>query len=186
MNLRSEAGFSLVEMLVFIVIFAVVSAGTTSAVMTMVRSDQYTEELRQVADEGRVSMDRVRKELRGGRRVLDGSHAAHLYWWVDQDQDGLQDLDERVNYCVATFTSDACLAPGGAGKYRLIRYTDGAPSDITVLASTLTSTDVFSGFASPVTDTNVISIDYKLDVRDDGRGPNEMAITGTVRLRNVP
>lgn len=190
MNRGQQDGFSLVEMLVVMVILGVVAAATTTAVITMLRQDQFTEEVRQVTDEGRVSMDRVRKELRGGRRVLEvaagaPSNAAHLFWWVDQNQNGLQELSERVHYCVAELTGTACVAPGLVGQFRLIRFTDAAPADIRVLASTLTSSSVFSGYDNPVTDTSTVTITYRLQVNNDDRGPEELVLAGTVRLRNV-
>lgn len=190
MRWQGEDGLTLVEMLVVMVILGVVAAGTTSAILTMLRQDQFTEEVRQVTDEGRVSMDRVRKELRGGRRVLeiaagDPSNAAHLFWWVDQNQNGLQELSERVHYCVAELTGTTCLDPGLTGQFRLIRYTDADTTAIRTLASTLTSSDVFTGYDAAVTETSTVTITYRLQVQNDDRGPDELVLNGSVRLRNV-
>lgn len=190
MRPRSEDGLTLVEMLIVMVILGIVAAGTTTAIVTMLQQDQFTEEVRQVTDEGRVSMDRVRKELRGGRRVLEvspgnPSDGAHLFWWVDQNQNGLQELSERVHYCVAELTGSTCVAPGLAGQFRLIRFTDADPTEIRTLASTLTSSSVFSGYDSTVTETSTVTITYRLQVNNDDRGPDELVLAGSVRLRNV-
>lgn len=192
---RSESGLTLVEMLIVMVILGIVAAGTTTAIVTMLQQDQFTEEVRQVTDEGRVSMDRVRKELRGGRRVLElsagnPSNAAHLFWWVDQNQNGLQELSERVHYCVHALSGTVtnpptCVAPGQTGEFRLIRFTDAAPTDVRTLASTLTSSDIFSGYSATVTETSTVDITYRLQVLNDDRGPGELVLAGSVRLRNV-
>lgn len=183
---RDQEGFTLVEMLIVMVILGVVTAVTTSAIITMSRSDQFTEEVRQVTDEGRVSMDRARKELRGGRRVLAGSTASHLYWWVDQNQNGEPEPAERVHYCAAPLDADTCVAPtAGTGEYRLIRYTDDSGTDYRTLAATLRQPAVFSGYASDLTETRTVSLRFVLDVRQDGRGPDQIELSGSVRLRNV-
>lgn len=190
MRWRGEDGLTLVEMLIVMVILGIVSAAATTAIVTMFQQDQFTEEIRQVTDEGRVSMDRVRKELRGGRRVLDVSDAAHLFWWVDQNQNGLQELSERVHYCVHPLAGTianppTCVAPGQTGQFRLIRFTEADTSDVRTVASTLTNSDVFSGYDATVTDTATVDITFRLQVQNDDRGPDELVLEGSVRLRNV-
>lgn len=195
MRWADDDGLTLVEMLIVMVILGVVAAGTTGAILTMLGQDQFTEEVRQVTDEGRVSMDRVRKELRGGRRVLElsagnPSNASHLFWWVDQNQNGLQESFERVHYCVHALTGTisnppTCVAAGQTGQFRLIRFTEADTTDVRTLASTLTSSDVFTGYAPTVTETSTVTITYRLQVLNDDRGPQELVLDGSVRLRNV-
>lgn len=183
---RGEDGFTLVELLVVLIILSVVGGATASLIISTTRSNAFTEEMREVMEDGRVSLDRVRKELRGGRRVLDGSDAYRLRWWVDQNQDGLQQTSEIVNYCVADLGSTTCKTASATGQFELIRW-DEAESQMnaTVIARTLTSTDVFSGLQADVTETTVVNVTFHLEVTDTDRGPGEIQLSAAIRLRNV-
>ena len=190
---RGEGGFSLSELLVVITVLGIVAAGTMTVVVTTSRANVYSRELRTVMDDGRISLDRIRKELRGGRRMLAGSTAHHLYWWNDENQDGLQQLSERIHYCVAelvpndtrTCETSAMTTAATGKKWQLIRWTDDeAQADARSIARTLTRTAVFSGFASPVTATDVVTTTFWLDYRST-TGPDEIQLAADVRLRNV-
>lgn len=190
-TLRTEDGFTLVELLVVMVILGIVAGGTTSAIIATMRSNSYGEELRRVMDDGRASIDRIRRELRGGRSVLAGSDAFELNWWVDQNQDGVKDNDEVIHFCVAPLTStngnDCFTSDPGPGRYQLIRWTDASgPTNASSIARTLTSASIFSGYAGTVTQTSSVTITFLLDVDDTGRGPDDLEMNATVRLRNVP
>jgi prepilin-type N-terminal cleavage/methylation domain-containing protein len=182
-----EAGVTLVELLIVLVLSGVLGTIITTTVIGGYRTEQFTSEMQQVMDDGRLSLDRIRKELRGGRRVYDSSTAQHLFWWTDQNQDGLQQPEERIHYCVAPLTSTTCVtSTATGGKYRLIRWTDAeSPSAARTIAATLVTTDVFSGFATPITGTRVVDLVFDLDVQSGGRGPESIQMSASVRLRNV-
>lgn len=190
---QTRDGFTLVELLVVLVILGIVGTITVTIVVRTYRTEQFQSELQQVMDDGRISVARIRKELRGGRRILVGSTPQHLYWWNDANQDGLPQLDEHINYCVAEIGSTTCetasLTSDSAGgkRWALIRWTDDPTSVPTVIARTLTNTDVFSGFDSPVPNTETITITFHLEVADvvGASGPGEIVMTADVRLRNV-
>lgn len=183
---QDEAGFTLVELLVVLLLSSIVGAITITTLMSVMRADQFTEEYARVVDDGRISLDNIRRELREGRRVLDGSTAQHLYWWSDRNQDGLQQPEERINYCAASLTSNSCLSSAQTGKFRLIRWSDAeSVADARTIAATLVTTEIFSGLESPVTHSRVVELTFVLDVRAGGRGPQEITMGATVRLRNV-
>jgi prepilin-type N-terminal cleavage/methylation domain-containing protein len=181
-----QSGFTLVELMVVLVLTSIVAGITLVTVMNVNRSEQFQDEYTRVMDDGRVSIDRIRRELREGRRVLDGSTAQHLYWWADRNQDGLQQPDERIHYCVASLTSNTCLTTVQTGTFRLIRWSDAETNaDARTIAATLVSSDVFSGLEAPVTGTRVVDMTFVLDVQEGGRGPQDITMQTAVRLRNV-
>lgn len=189
-----QGGFTLVELLVVLLLLGIVGTITVNVVIRTQRTEQFQSELQQVMDDGRLSLARIRKELRGGRRILDGSTAQHLYWWNDVNQDGLPQLTEKIHYCVAEIGTTDCetaslTSDSSAGeRWALIRWTNAEDqSDAVSIARTLTSTDVFSGFEAPVTDTTTITLTFHLQVADGlvDVGPDEIVMTADVRLRNV-
>lgn len=180
-----ESGFTLVELLIAMVLMAIVSGATVSVVSATSRANRFGTELRTVMDDGRQSLDRIRKELRGGRRVLSDSTPYKLHWWVDQNQDGLQQLSEKVNYCVAPLGSTTCVTTSQTGKFQLVRWTDDqAVTSAKVIAATLTTTNVFSGYTSPLTGTRAVTVSFQLDV-NSSTGPRVLSMSDLIRLRNV-
>lgn len=183
---HAEEGVSLIEVLVVLVLTSVVAATAFGVVMSVSNAEKFTDEYAHVVDDGRLSIDRIRRELREGRRVYASSDAHHLYWWADRNQDGLQQPDEKINYCVAPMASNTCETSSQTGKFRLIRWSDAESiADARTIAATLTSTDVFSNYAAEITLTRVVELDFALDVQDGGRGPEKIDMRASVRLRNV-
>lgn len=200
-DLRDESGLSLVEVLVTMIIVGFVAAGTFQAVRTTAQADRYQADLRTVMDDSRNSLDRIRKELRTTRLVLDSSDDDHLVFWIDADNDNVRSTDETINYAVTPLT-------GQPGKFVLSRYTDaGGVASAQVIARTLVTTNVFTYVATAAqdedgdgildcpngTDPNqacdrsreeLIRLDMEFDVAAS-QGPSSFASSTTIRLRNV-
>lgn len=196
-QLRSEAGLTLVEMLVVLVILGIVGTATVSVVVATSRTQQFTSSMQEVIDDGRVSLARIRRELRTARRVLEGScesvsacdPSSRLHFWVDQNQNRSPEAVEFICYLTESI---------GTGQWQLVRW-DGAdtgcsaatrPARATVLAKTLVDPLPFKDFeAEPTADpddaeTRLVTVLLELEVLGR-RGPDSVKVEATVRLRNV-
>lgn len=195
-----EDGFSLVELLISILILSVIAASTTGVVMSMLRAEQYQATLETVTNDGRISLERIRKELREARRVLPDScqdpatscvPSAQLHFWVDRDQNNLMSAPELVCYVTK---------PAAAGGYRLHRFTGATglcradeplPSGAQILAQTLVEATPFTAMdPAPTLDptdpeTRTVEVTLRLMVPNDTRGPGMLEFRDRVRLRNV-
>ena len=188
-------GFTLVELIVAVLVMAIVATGITTVVVSTMRVENDQHQLQEVIDDGRLSLTRVRQEVREARRVLEGSDASHLYFWVDRNQDALIQPEELVCYAVEE------LEPG-AERYRLARWTgaedgcsgDDIPPGAQTLAATLVDPEPFTSYTPdpPVEGGDVnapptreVGVLFDLEVeQDDGLG--SIHVTGSIRLRNVP
>lgn len=191
--IEREDGVTLVELLVVMVMVAIIGTSTMAVVLTMQRTTQTTNKLADVMNDGRVSLDRISKELREARRVNVGSDASELRFWVDENQDDVQQSSELITYGVQDL---------GNGRYQIVRWTDAAPGTARVIARTLLNQVVFAyvdqegnvltpGNDDPaipgtddVTAAEVVTLDADLQVASS-RGPSAIDVFTTVRLRNV-
>lgn len=190
---RGERGFSLVELLVVVALTAVIGTATTNVVLSTQRAAQFNDGMRTVMDEGRISLERMRKEVRAARRVLaDGSDQVEgrtMRFWLDQNQDGIMQSAELVCYAVSALQNTS-------GRYELLRWS-GADTDCaspganaaTIARTLLVPTGVFTFDPIPDPDpykerTRLVSIRLVLEVNSP-RGPDAVDMETTVRLRNV-
>lgn len=196
-RLRSQAGLTLVEMLVVMVILGIVGTATVSVISATSRTHQFTSSLQEVIDDGRLSLARIRTEVRAARRVLETScesasvcePSSRLHFWVDQNQNRVPEDVEFICYLTENI---------GAGQWQLVRWDDakagcsGAtrPATASVLAKTLVDPLPFKDFeAQPTADPNDAEtrlVTVLLDLEVLGRrGPDSIKVEATVRLRNV-
>jgi prepilin-type N-terminal cleavage/methylation domain-containing protein len=190
----SEHGFTLVELLITIVIMGVIGTSITSVVISTARVEHNQATLQEVVDDGRISLQRIRRELRAARRVHEDSDSDSLRFWVDQDQDQIPTADEEQCYVVE---------PIGPGQWQISGWTHAVdPSDCVagasvpagatrrVVARTLVDSEPFvaydpvpGGPADPA--TREVSIQLVLEVVG-ARNFGQTTIVGDVRMRNVP
>lgn len=180
---REESGVSLVELLVAISLLAVVASATLSVVVTTSRSQNRTANLGQVMSDARTSLDRMRKEVRGARRIY-GSDAPSsgnesdqdtLSFWIDDNDDDIQQVSEQITYQLVELTA--------SGRYEIVRFTHDDPSRTRSMAKTLVNDDPFSYDVAPP-ETRVLELDMDFQVAS-GQTFEPLDIGGTVRLRNV-
>jgi prepilin-type N-terminal cleavage/methylation domain-containing protein len=188
-----EGGFTLVELMITVMIVGIVTTGITSVVISSLRTEQDQRQLQDVIDDGRLSMTRIRQELRAARRIHESSGPDRLHFWVDQNQDALVQPEEQICYVVE---------PIGTARYQISRWAgavdpeDCAPGSmppgesLRVVARTLVDPEPFvaftpepGGIADPP--TREVSLLLELEV-EAPRGPSSITVEGSVRLRNVP
>lgn len=195
-----QQGFTLVELLIVVVIMGIVASGITSVVVSTMGVENDQRELQQVVDDGRLSLTRIRQELREARRVLEGSGSDTLHFWVDGNQNAIVEPEELVCYRVDPIA--------GQNRWRIARWTGTTadcvaenigeppppvPSSAQTLASTLVDPEPFVGFSPGLPDptdpfgapTREVRVLLDLEV-DNARGPGAIAVEGSIRLRNVP
>lgn len=191
-----EAGMTLVEVLVAMLIASILGTSIFNVVMSSKNTEEYQREWQAVIDDGRLSLQRIRTELRSARRVYADSAGDRLHFWVDQNQNQLQEPAEEICYAVENI---------GTGQWAVFRWDQavntvagtcvpGSPpsgSSPRVLAQTLVDPSPFVTYDPvPSTDPNdpatrQVHIRFNLEVLA-GRGPDTTVVEGTVRLRNVP
>ncbi len=195
-----ERGFTLVELLIVVVIMGIVASAIPSVIVSTMRVESDQSELQQVIDDGRLSMTRIRQELREARRVLEGSSSDTLYFWVDGNQDAIVQPGELVCYRVDEID--------GQDRWRIARWTGvtapcvaqnpadsppPVPANAQTLASTLVDPEPFVAFSPGLPDpanpfsapTREVTVLLDLEV-NNARGPGAIQVEGSIRLRNVP
>jgi prepilin-type N-terminal cleavage/methylation domain-containing protein len=202
---QADAGVTLIEMLVVMVIFGVISASITGVLITAQRSEQFQGEMQEVMDDARISFQRMRREVRAARQVYatscvsltvdasgdytNCSPTGKLHFWVDQDQDAIVDPVEVICY----FTESI-----GTGQWQLVRWDSAAagcdaanrPTNAGILAQTLVNPLPFREltphpYADPDAEpTRQVRVVLDLEVVNL-RGPRSRAFESIIRLRNV-
>ncbi len=184
-----ERGVTLIELMVAILMLGVVTSTVFTVILNTQRTERFTSQVQGAMDDARLSLENIRQEIRAARMVYASSTPRTMYFWVDQNQDAIQDPAEKICYHVADIAGDP-------GRYTLERWTadqgDCDPSSPTVpatahtIAATLRDTDPFTYTPTPTATqaTREVAIHMVFDVKTD-TGPSAFAVDGTVRLRNV-
>lgn len=170
-----QAGYSLIELLVVMLILGVVGAAITTTTVSAFRTRTYQQQMADAQFEARLVFERVRQEVRAARRVESGTPDT-VTFWLDEDFDGLQQPAELVTYQV--------VSTGEPGRFEVVRFDDaGGFANATVLASVLRNNQPFTYTLAPP-DTRAVTMDFTYDV-NTVNGPQALDVSATVRLRNV-
>lgn len=130
MNLREEEGFSLVEVLVAIFLFSVLSVGFYQVMFSAVRGSTDTADIAEVAEEARLGFNRMIRDTREATDLISATDTSYRIW-SDFDRDGVVDQSDyeymQYTYDPATrrITLTALTAPA-AGNPSLITGSEAA------------------------------------------------------------
>jgi prepilin-type N-terminal cleavage/methylation domain-containing protein len=199
--MQEEGAFSLVELLVVMALLAVIATATTNVVISVLRTEQFQQEMQSVMDDGRISLQAIRREVREARQILpsscmpsgDCTPSDRLHFWVDRNQDSIRTNDEIVCYLTESI---------GPNQWQLVRWTramatqDGCdaaarPANVRVLARTLTDPNPFVLFEpDPTADpmapqTRNIRVLLELEVQTGRNAFGSLSVETIVRVRNV-
>lgn len=104
---RAEAGFTLVELMVTIAIFAIVSVGFYSVMFSGTRSSTTTEDVVRVSEEARLGLNRMIRDTREGQLFANLDPTSYDVR-IDFDGDGAhENPNEDGDYERLTFRYDA-------------------------------------------------------------------------------
>lgn len=173
----SDRGFSLVETLVVVLLLGVVGAAVTSVVIAHLHTMRSVEESTRAADDVRLAVERVGRELRAAEQVLPPAAgqtpSTVLRFWVDGDADGARAAGEEVAYS---------LVPTG-DRVELQRSTSLAPTP-TVVVRNLTPASRFDYDDATPTAARLVTVTAEADAAP-GRDAAPVRMQTSVRLRNA-
>jgi len=188
-RLRGEDGIGIVELIVVVVLLGVIGTATTSVVMSGMRVERVTNDVRTNIDEARVAAERIRRDVREARRIYSlspegfTSGPSVIAMWRDVNQDQLQQISEQVTYR---------LNAAGDGTVNLERRVGTDPAGTwRVIAQRLDQSIGLDGKAKTRFDLSpaapkTASLSMVLSVKPrDTADTKLLSITETVRLRNA-
>lgn len=176
-RLHDEAGFSLVELMVTVVLAGIIGSATVGITTSALRSQRFAVGQRVAMDDSRTAVDRMLGEVRGARRVYPDSTGTRLHVWVDSNADNVQDASEQIVYEIVA----------GGGSAQLRRSTAAAAVSPRTVVSNVDPASPGFGYTpvpSPTTPTRLVGIDIRTALSGAADAPT-VAVSTDVRLRNV-
>jgi Tfp pilus assembly protein PilW len=189
-RLRRDDGFQLVELMVVMVLLTLLGSATTSVVLSSLRAERVTDDLRTNLDEARVAVERMRRDVREARRIFDTNpHGlvtgpAQLSMWRDVNQDQLQQQPELVTYrfraaADGTGVLERRTAEMPSGQWRVIaRHLDVSEGPDGPRSR-------FETTPAPPQTASVTMVVTVVARPESGVDARNLSITETVRLRNA-
>ena len=94
-----ESGFTIIEVLVAILLFSVVSVGFYQVMISSVRGSETTRDVAEISQEARIGYNRMLRDARDADS-LDAASETSFTIWVDYDADDTRDYasDEYLRY----------------------------------------------------------------------------------------
>ncbi|MGH2556966.1 MAG: PulJ/GspJ family protein [Actinomycetota bacterium] len=142
-RLRDEAGFTILELLVAMSIFAIISVILYQVVDSTRRSQGTTEAVVDISEEARMGLNRMIRDLREAHQLTNASPTTFTVE-VDFNRDGVL-ANTPSDYEILTYT----YVPGVSGSPGQIRLSSGGEDELLVDGVQPVGSDpVFSYFSS--------------------------------------
>ena len=187
-----DAGVTLVETLVAMIILGVVGAVMSAALINTHKEHRLTSDEAQGLSDVRVVVERLGRDVRQARSIDAGATSAKLVLWIDYNSDYIKDPVHQPDEIV---TWQLQAQGGGSNQYNVLRQT--TPTDVRVEARTLVSDISFSYFnasgtalaaASGLSSSDartVTAVTANLEYNAMNGGAENRVTTFSERLRNV-
>jgi type II secretory pathway pseudopilin PulG len=180
---RTEAGFTLPDVLVGITLTMIVTSLMVAGAMAVHRAQRFSQTDSDNLGSLRVALGRFEKEARQSRKVYDGSNATKIKLWVDRDRDYQQDFVEQIYWEIVDLD--------GAGPLTSAQLTRTTAADITggvlpvIVARNLVYQDTFFyNNDSGLVDTSTLVTLILTAEQPGSRAPGRTVRTA-VRMRNA-
>jgi prepilin-type N-terminal cleavage/methylation domain-containing protein len=182
---HDESGFTLVELMVAIILFAVMSIGIYQVLFSTVRGANTTQQVAEISQDARLGLNRIVRDTREAQQIVTASSTSYRIW-SDFDVDGVVDAYEYLQYAVSggTITLTPLTPPtgGSAAAFTGTEATLTGETAATVVAnvSQIGTTPIFgysSNFLSFDTNGNGEVSSTELDTAT-GVGNNNSLVDG--------
>jgi len=179
---RSESGYSLVELLVTMVILSVVVGGLTTVFISGSGAQIRLNERFQAQQNARMALDRLRVDIHCASAAQ--AQTINTYPGIKLNESSCYSSTPTVSYCVIQTTA----SPLRYGLYRATGTgsTDCTATDATrvLVADSLTSSSVFTTAAIPQYSLQTVGIDIKVGVDSASTTKNAYELTDSIVARN--
>jgi prepilin-type N-terminal cleavage/methylation domain-containing protein len=190
-----QAGFTLVELLVVVVLMGIIGAAITNVVVTTLQTSRTNSDVRAKLDQTRLAVERVREEIRGADEVCTHSDGTEVAIWTDMNRDGLYQAGEVTRFLVADVSGQRILQrQDGTGTVRAI-VGNVAPAtsyfayDLAPASQTpgvkCQPTTVAAGPVDARTSTVDVTIPITARLPNDPARADDMTVATSITLRNA-
>lgn len=186
---RSDAGMSLVELLVTMTLLGVVSALVLAGVQQASRVFIQTDDENRGLGDAKIVLDRLSRDIREARAVVcdggladpndetsaDPDCAAHLQLWIDNNSNYLQDDDEVVTWWLERNADGV--------HFDVLRQSSGEAQPKTIASALIVRTLFEYNTPGDPENANLVTVKMTYDAMSE-LGVAERKATVSVRLRN--
>ncbi len=89
---HDESGFTLIELMVGMLLFSILSVGFYQVMVASIRGSDDTHDIARIAQEARLGFNRMVRDTREATRLISASDTSYRIW-TDFDADGVVDAD---------------------------------------------------------------------------------------------
>ncbi len=182
-------GFSLIEILVSIAIFAIISTIGTNMIISGKKSIRFTEEQADATENARRAMDIMSRELKGAKHsegtdiAIKAMDDQNLIFYTDNNKDGKA---ERIQYTISDYSLIKIVTePGPAKDYTGTMSSSTLSYYVNNLSDPLFYYyDAYMATATQPYDVRLIRAKLKINVTPEIM-PNDYLVSMDVNLRNL-